>query len=69
MTLSEFLSCLDSRGNNPSVGVVRYAIMSGKLGQIPKDGAGNNSFDQIHVERMESYLASPRRRGRSGGVK
>ena len=64
MTISELWEVLRREGFEASTRQIRYALLTGRLGSVSKDGAGNYKYNRGHLQRMRSYLQSPRRRGR-----
>ena len=64
MVLSDFMRLLREDGQSATSGNVQYAFLTGKLGEVEVDGAGNRIFTMRHVAAMREYLASPRRPGR-----
>ena len=68
MTFSDLMRRLSERGVVASTHRVRYAVDRGKIGPVPRDGSGNFQFTERHVEKVSSYLSSPRRCGRKSVV-
>ena len=64
MTLSEMTETLNREGFRVTPAQISYARISGRLGPVGFDGAGNAIFDCGHLARMKMYLSRPRPRGR-----
>ena len=69
MVLNEFADRLADEGRTVSVHQIAYAAATGKLGEVPLDGARNRQFNDEHLERMIRWLDTNPRPGRKPKVR